>query len=88
MLRKALSLRAWPLCALLHGASASKCGLGVIHFNLNTIDDANGHDTGLRVNDQTKNQLQVVLVDAYVFLRLLLRLCSEQRNEHRKKKSL
>ena len=39
--------------APLHGASASGSGFGIILSNLQLIDDANGHGTGHRVNEQT-----------------------------------
>ena len=42
-----------PSCAPPHGASASGSGFGIILFNHHLIGDANGHDTGHRVNELT-----------------------------------
>ena len=42
-----------PLCAPLHGASASSNGLDITLFNPSTADYTNGHGTGHRVNEQT-----------------------------------
>ena len=42
-----------PLCALLHGASASRSGFVITLFNPDTTDDAKGHGSGHRINGNT-----------------------------------